>query len=102
MHVLYSRFFQKVLFDLRLVKDVEPYVRRTNRSLILGPDGAKMSKSKGNVIDPDEQVSYVGADAVKMYLSDATLKKQTGEKGRLFVEKNRGALERLLKIVEDA
>lgn len=69
MHLLYSRFWQKVLFDLGLVNDHEPYRRRINRGLILGPDGNKMSKSKGNVIDPDEQVKLVGADAVKMYLA---------------------------------
>jgi leucyl-tRNA synthetase len=69
MHLLYSRFWQKALFDLGLVKDSEPYVKRINRGLVLGPDGNKMSKSKGNVIDPDEQVSRLGADTVKMYLA---------------------------------
>lgn len=69
MHLLYSRFWQKALLDLGLVKDSEPYKKRFNRGLVLGPDGNKMSKSKGNVIDPDEQVSRVGADTVKMYLA---------------------------------
>jgi leucyl-tRNA synthetase len=69
MHLLYSRFWQKALFDLGLVTETEPYKRRVNRGLILGPDGNKMSKSKGNVIDPDEQVARVGADTVKMYLA---------------------------------
>jgi leucyl-tRNA synthetase len=69
MHLLYSRFWQKALFDLGLVTVSEPYKRRINRGLILGPDGNKMSKSKGNVIDPDEQVKRVGADTVKMYLA---------------------------------
>jgi leucyl-tRNA synthetase len=69
MHVLYSRFFQKALFDMGLVTENEPYKRRMNRGLILGPDGLKMSKSKGNVIDPDEQVTRVGADTVKTYLA---------------------------------
>lgn len=69
MHLLYSRFWQKALFDLGLVAHSEPYKRRINRGLILGPDGNKMSKSKGNVIDPDEQVKNVGADTVKMYLA---------------------------------
>ena len=69
MHLLYSRFWQKVLHDLGHVTEIEPYRKRINRSLILGPDGNKMSKSKGNVIDPDEQVARVGADAVKMYLA---------------------------------
>lgn len=69
MHLLYSRFWQKALFDLGLVNDSEPYRRRLNRGLILGTDGNKMSKSKGNVVDPDEQVARVGADTVRMYLA---------------------------------
>ncbi|MBY0537835.1 class I tRNA ligase family protein [Patescibacteria group bacterium] len=69
MHLLYSRFWQKALFDLGLVADNEPYKRRINHGMILGPDGNKMSKSKGNVVDPDEQVARVGADTVKMYLA---------------------------------
>ena len=69
VHVLYSRFWQKALFDIGLVKDSEPYTRRMNRSLIMGPDGQKMSKSRGNVIDPDEVVKNLGADTVRMYLA---------------------------------
>ncbi|MCA9360720.1 leucine--tRNA ligase, partial [Candidatus Kaiserbacteria bacterium] len=69
MHLLYSRFWQKALGKLGLVNDSEPYKRRINRSLILGPDGNKMSKSKGNIVDPDEQVKLVGSDTVKMYLA---------------------------------
>lgn len=69
MHVLYSRFWQKALYDLKLVKDSEPYTRRMNRGLIMGPDGQKMSKSRGNVIDPDDVVSRLGADTVRMYLA---------------------------------
>ncbi len=69
MHVLYSRFWQKALFELGLVTVNEPYKRRINRGIVLGPDGNKMSKSKGNVVDPDEQVKRLGADTVKMYLA---------------------------------
>ncbi|MCA9352663.1 leucine--tRNA ligase, partial [Patescibacteria group bacterium] len=69
MHLLYSRFWVKALRKLGLVNENEPYTGRLNRGLILGPDGAKMSKSKGNVIDPDEVVSHVGADTVRMYLA---------------------------------
>ena len=69
MHLLYSRFWQKALLDLGYVNESEPYRRRINRGLILGPDGNKMSKSKGNVIDPDDHVQTVGADTVKMYLA---------------------------------
>ena len=69
MHVLYARFFMKALYDLDLVPVDEPFVERFNRGLILGPDGAKMSKSKGNVINPDEFVQKYGADAMRVYLA---------------------------------
>ncbi len=69
MHLLYSRFWQKALFDLGLVTESEPYKHRVNHGMILGPDGNKMSKSKGNVVDPDAQVALVGADTVKIYLA---------------------------------
>ncbi len=69
MHVLYSRFWVKALYDLGLVKEQEAYTIRRNRGLILGPDGNKMSKSKGNVINPDEIVERLGADTVRMYLA---------------------------------
>ena len=69
MHVLYSRFWHKALFDLGLVKDSEPYKRRMSHGLILGPDSQKMSKSHGNVIDPDELVERLGADTVRLYLA---------------------------------
>ncbi len=69
MHLLYSRFWVKALHDLGLVDHNEAYVVRRNRGLILGPDGEKMSKSKGNVIDPDAIVNRLGADTVRMYLA---------------------------------
>ena len=69
MHLLYARFFTKVLYDLALCPVSEPFIERFNRGIILGPDGAKMSKSKGNVINPDEVVEKFGADAVRMYLA---------------------------------
>ncbi len=69
MHLLYSRFFTKVLKDLKLAPWEEPYVVRRNRGIILGPDGQKMSKSKGNVVNPDEYVKKFGSDTVRMYLA---------------------------------
>lgn len=69
MHLLYSRFWHKALFDMGLVTTNEPYLHRVNRGLVLGPDGQKMSKSKGNVINPDEHVTRVGSDTVKTYLA---------------------------------
>ncbi|MCI5108454.1 MAG: class I tRNA ligase family protein [Candidatus Pacebacteria bacterium] len=69
MHLLFARFFQRVLYDLGMVTEQEPFKKRLNRGLIMGPDGSKMSKSKGNVVDPDEVVERVGADTVRMYLA---------------------------------
>lgn len=69
MHLLYARFFTKALYDLALSPVAEPFVERFNRGLIMGPDGAKMSKSKGNVVNPDEFVGEYGSDAVRAYLA---------------------------------
>lgn len=68
MHLLYSRFWIKAMNDIGLSEDKETFVVRRNRGLILGPDGNKMSKSKGNVINPDEIVDRLGADTVRLYL----------------------------------
>lgn len=68
-HLLYARFFQKALYDLGMVEHDEPFIKRNNRGLILGPDGNKMSKSKGNVVNPDEYVERLGADTVRGYLA---------------------------------
>jgi len=69
MHLLYARFFIKALYDLALVPVDEPFTERYNRGLIMGPDGQKMSKRWGNVINPDELVEKYGADAVRVYLA---------------------------------
>lgn len=68
-HLLYARFVYKVMFELGIVPQSEPFLKRNNRGLILGPDGEKMSKSRGNVIDPDSLVEKVGADVVRSYLA---------------------------------
>ena len=69
MHLLYSRFYAKALHKLGYVDFTEPFLGRVNRGIILGPDNQKMSKSRGNVIDPDIEVKKYGADAVRMYLA---------------------------------
>jgi leucyl-tRNA synthetase len=69
MHLLYARFMNKALYDMALVPTSEPFHERFNRGLIMGPDGQKMSKSKGNVVNPDEVVEKYGSDAVRMYLA---------------------------------
>jgi len=67
LHLLYARFWHKVLFDLGLVSTKEPFQRLVNQGLILGADGEKMSKSRGNVVNPDAVIEKYGADAVRMY-----------------------------------
>ncbi len=68
LHLLYSRFFTKFLNDEGLIGFDEPFLALRHQGTILGPDGQKMSKSKGNVIDPDKLVSEFGADAVRLYI----------------------------------
>ncbi len=68
MHLLYSRFFTKALRDMGLVNFDEPFLRLFNQGIILGQDHEKMSKSRGNVINPDDVVTVMGADAVRVFL----------------------------------
>ena len=67
-HVIYSRFWHHFLYDIGVVPTKEPYAKRTAQGLILGPDGDKMSKSKGNVVDPNEVVDVYGADVLRTYV----------------------------------
>jgi len=68
LHLLYSRFWNKFLFDRGFVPCSEPYARRHSHGLIMAEDGTKMSKSKGNVVNPDDIVNEFGADTLRMYL----------------------------------
>lgn len=67
LHLLYARFWHKVLFDLGHVRTREPFQKLVNQGLILGEDGQKMSKSRGNVVNPDDVVKEYGADALRLY-----------------------------------
>ncbi len=67
-HLLYSRFWHQFLYDIREVNTPEPYAKRTYQGLILGPDGEKMSKSKGNVVDPIDVIERLGADTLRTYV----------------------------------
>lgn len=67
LHLLYSRFWHKFLYDIDKVSTKEPYMRRTSHGMILGEDGQKMSKSRGNVINPDDVVASYGADTLRLY-----------------------------------
>ena len=67
LHLLYSRFWHKFLYDLGVVPTKEPYAKRTSHGMILGENGEKMSKSRGNVVNPDEIVDTYGADTMRLY-----------------------------------
>ncbi|MGN0587915.1 MAG: leucine--tRNA ligase, partial [Ruminiclostridium sp.] len=67
-HLIYSRFWHKFLYDIGEVPVSEPYAKRTAQGLILGPDGVKMSKSRGNVVDPNDVVDEYGADVLRVYV----------------------------------
>ena len=67
LHLLYSRFWHKFLYDIGVVPTPEPYAKRTSHGMILGENGEKMSKSRGNVVNPDDIVEEYGADTMRMY-----------------------------------
>ena len=67
LHLLYSRFWHKFLYDIGVVPTKEPYAKRTSHGMILGANGEKMSKSRGNVVNPDEIVDEYGADTLRLY-----------------------------------
>ena len=68
LHLLYSRFWHKFLYDLGIVPTKEPYRKRTSHGMVLGANGEKMSKSRGNVVNPDDYISEFGADSFRMYI----------------------------------
>src|SRR3989338_11273067 len=67
LHLLYSRFWHKFLYDIDLVPTEEPYAKRTSHGVVLAEDGRKMSKSFGNVINPDAVIEQYGADTLRLY-----------------------------------
>ena len=67
LHLLYSRFWHKFLYDIGVVPTAEPYAKRTSHGMILGENGEKMSKSRGNVVNPDEIIDNYGADTMRVY-----------------------------------
>ena len=94
LHLLYSRFWHKFLFDIGVVPTAEPYQKRTSHGMILGENGEKMSKSRGNVVNPDDVVNEVGADTFRAYemflgaFDQSTPWSQQGLKGCFkFIEK---------------
>ena len=108
LHLLYSRFFTKVLQDAGYVDFSEPFLKLRNQGVILGPDSNKMSKSKGNVINPDEIVNELGADSLRIYemfmgpLADMKPWDTKGIAGtRRFLEKVWSLQEKIVKEPED-
>lgn len=94
LHLLYSRFWHKFLYDIGIVSTPEPYIKRTSHGLILGENGEKMSKSRGNVVNPDDIVREYGADtlrAYEMFIGDFSQNAYWTEKGvqgcRKFLER---------------
>ena len=94
LHLLYSRFWYKFLYDIGIVPTSEPYAKRTSHGMILGENGEKMSKSRGNVVNPDEIVEEYGADTMRLYemfigdFEKAAPWNSTGIKGcRRFIER---------------
>ena len=67
LHLLYARFWHKVLFDLGYLSTSEPFQRLVNQGIILGPDNQKMSKSRGNVVNPENVIAEYGADSLRLY-----------------------------------
>jgi len=68
LHLLYSRFWHKFLYDIGVVPTKEPYMKRTSHGMVLGENGEKMSKSRGNVVNPDDYIREFGADAFRLYI----------------------------------
>ncbi len=99
-HLIYSRFWHQFLYDIGEVPVPEPYAKRTAQGLILGPDGDKMSKSKGNVVDPNDVVDVYGADVLRTYImfmgdySDACPWSENGVKGcKRFLDRVAGLMD---------
>ncbi|MHC4226610.1 MAG: leucine--tRNA ligase [Planctomycetota bacterium] len=115
LHLLYSRFWHKLLYDLGYVSTKEPFKKLINQGMILGEDGQKMSKSRGNVVNPDQVIAGHGADSMRLYemfmgpLEAVKPWNMQGVEGvhrflqklwKLVVEKNTGQLDEVVKEVE--
>ena len=100
LHLLYARFWHKVLYDLDIVNTDEPFMRLVNQGMILGEGGVKMSKSLGNVINPDEIIEEFGADSMRLYemfMGPLEASKPWSTRGIVGVKR---FLDRLWKIAE--
>ncbi|NQZ65923.1 MAG: leucine--tRNA ligase [Mycoplasmatales bacterium] len=100
LHLIYARFWHKVLFDIGILSTPEPFYKIVNQGMILGPDGQKMSKSKGNVINPDDIVEKFGADTLRVYEMFMGPIEDTKEWDTSGVEGIRKWLERVYKLYD--
>ncbi|HET8900744.1 MAG TPA: class I tRNA ligase family protein, partial [Holophagaceae bacterium] len=101
MHLIYARYFYKVLRDLGMVSGDEPFTKLICQGMVL-KDGAKMSKSKGNVVDPDEVLSQYGADALRLFMTFAApIEKELDWTGFEGIEGATRFLKRVSKLVDD-
>ena len=87
LHLLYSRFWHKFLYDIGVVPTKEPYAKRTSHGMILGENGEKMSKSRGNVINPNDVIAEYGADTMRTYI---TLHRRLRKGSQLVVQRRQG------------
>ena len=101
LHLLYSRFITKVLHDYMDLPFDEPFKKLTNQGIILGPDGHKMSKSKGNVVDPDEQVASYGTDSLRLYLMFMGPYEQGGPYAMTGITGTRRFIDRVWTLVDE-
>ena len=104
LHLLYSRFWHKFLYDIGVVPTKEPYMKRTSHGMILGENGEKMSKSKGNVVNPDDVIRDYGADSLRtyeMFISDFTQSVPWSENALIGVRKFLGRVWDLQDILVD-
>ena len=104
LHLLYARFWHKVLFDLNIVPTKEPFYKVVNQGMILGPDGQKMSKSKGNIINPDHIIEQFGADSLRIYemfMGPLEETKPWDDKGVLGIRKWLDRVERMYSMIKE-
>lgn len=101
LHLLYSRFITKVLYDHADLPFEEPFKKLTNQGMILGPDGFKMSKSKGNVVDPDKQVGSYGTDSLRLYLMFMGPYEQGGPYNMTGITGTRRFIDRVWVLVDE-
>ena len=102
LHLLYSRFWHKFLYDIGVVPTPEPYAKRTSHGMILGEGGVKMSKSRGNVVDPDDIIAQYGADTMRLYILFVGDFEKAAVWSNEAVKGSRRFLDRVWRLAEEA